>query len=100
MTIMSREKHWLRQDDESSTLSHSFLRNLLRMDEARRALVVYFAAMALIVFGGVYALWRINLLSDYLAANRAYVLERDARWERHIQGQADAVREILRRLPR
>jgi len=96
---MSRVGRSLMPGDESSTSNHSFLRNVLRMDEARRALVVYFAAMALIVFGGVYALWRINLLSDYLAANRAYVLERDARWERHIQGQAEITREILRRLP-
>jgi hypothetical protein len=56
--------------------------------------------MALIIFGGVYALWRINLLTNYLAANRAYVLERDARWEKHIEGQAETTREILRRLPR
>jgi len=97
---MSRERHWLRQDEESSTSNHSFLRNLLQLDQTRRALVVYLVAMALIVFGGVYALWRIRLLTDYMAANRAYVLERDARWERHIQGQAEITREILRRLPR
>jgi hypothetical protein len=52
-----------------------------------------------IVAGGVYSLWRIELLSSYLTANRAYVLERDERWERHIQGQAEITREILRRLP-
>jgi hypothetical protein len=55
--------------------------------------------MTLVVLGGVYAVWRIELLSNYLAANRAYVLERDARWERYIQGQAEVTREILRRLP-
>lgn len=100
MTTMSRERHWLRQDDESSTSNRSSLRDLFRLDEARRALVAYLAAMALIIFGGVYALWRINLLTNYLAANRAYVLERDARWEKHIEGQAETTREILRRLPR
>jgi len=96
---MSREGHWPRQDEGSSTSKPSY-RNLLQLDETRRALIVYLVAMALIVFGGVYALWRISLLSEYLAANRAYVLERDARWERHIQGQAEAVREILKRLPK
>ena len=97
---MSRERHSPRQDDESSTSKRSSLRDLFRLDESRRALLVYLTAVALIVFGGVYALWRIRLLSDYLAANRAYVLERDERWERHIEGQAEAVREILRRLPK
>jgi hypothetical protein len=97
---MSRERLSLMPGDESSTSKPSFLRNLLQLDDTRRALVVYLVAMALIVFGGVYALWRIRLLTDYMAANRAYVLERDARWEQHIQGQAEAVREILRRLPK
>jgi hypothetical protein len=86
--------------EESLSSNRSFLRDLFRLDEARRALVVYLVAMAMIVIGGAYALWRINLLSDYLAANRQYVLARDERWERHIQGQAEAVREILRRLPK
>jgi hypothetical protein len=96
---MSHDPPWSRRDDESRSWKQSSLRDLFRLDEARRALCVYLAAMALVIFGGVYALWRIELLSSYLADNRAYVLERDARWEKHIVGQAEAVREILRRLP-
>jgi hypothetical protein len=55
--------------------------------------------MGLLIFGGAYALWRIELLSNYLAANRRYVLERDAAWQKHIDAQAELSREILRRLP-
>ncbi len=95
---MLQEGHWQRQSDESTNSKRGFLRDLLEPAKAKQALVVYVAAAALIIFGGVYALWRISLLSEYLAANRAYVLERDERWERHIQGQAEITREILRRL--
>jgi len=98
--IMTRhDRPWLKQEGESPSSRGSYLRDLLRLDDARRAILVYVVAMALVLIGGLYALWRIDLLSSYLAANRAYVLERDARWEEHIKGQADVTREILRRLP-
>jgi hypothetical protein len=69
------------------------------MNRIRAEIIMIVVATVCIVTGGVYSLWRIELLSNYLAANRAYVLERDERWERHIQGQAEITREILRRLP-
>jgi hypothetical protein len=96
---MSREEHSLTHGEESTTLNPRLPRSILQLDDARRALVVYLVAMAMIIIGGGYALWRIRLLSDYLAANRAYVLERDAAWQKHIDAQAELSREILRRLP-
>lgn len=81
-------------------MNRNSLLDLVGSKEARRSVFWYAAGMILMLFGGLYALWRIELLSNYLAANRAYVLERDERWEKHIQGQADLSREILRRLPK
>jgi hypothetical protein len=97
---MSRERPWLKPNDESLSLKRNFLQGQPASSGTRQAIFVYVIGMALLVLGGVYAVWRIDLLSNYLAANRAYVLERDTRWERHIQGQAEVTREILRRLPR
>jgi hypothetical protein len=96
---MSREKPSLRPGDESTSSNRGFLRELLEPNEARQALFFYLVGTGLLIGGGIYSLWRISLLSAYMADNRAYVLARDARWEQHIQGQAEAVREILRRLP-
>lgn len=85
---------WLKPDDESSNSNRRSVRI-----EVAKLFIVYAAGVGLLLFGSLYAVWRINLLSDYLAANRAYVLERDARWERHIQGQVEMTRMILERLP-
>jgi hypothetical protein len=83
-----------------SAKSPSWNRGLLAASDSRLGIAVYVVAMALVVIGFVYAFWRIRLLDGYLVGNREYVLERDARWERHIQGQAEITREILRRLPK
>jgi hypothetical protein len=96
---MSPDPPWSRHDGESSSLKRSSLRDLLGLEDARRAIVFYLVAMALVVIGGAYSLWRISMLSQFMADNRAYVLARDARWEKHIEGQAEISREILRRLP-
>ena len=64
-----------------------------------KALCYYVVGMGLLLMACLYAVWRINLLSDALAWNRAYVLERDERWEQHIRGQAEMTRTILERLP-
>ena len=104
-TMTAPEKPSLKQGGGSSSSNRGYLSHLLGIpasipaSDARQTVFVYVVGMALLVLGGVYALWRISLLSEYLAANRAYVLERNARWEKHIQGQAEVTREILRRLP-
>ncbi len=93
-----RERLSLKQSDESSNSKPSLLA-MLSSSDARQTVFIYVVGLVLMLFGGVYAIWRIDLLSSYLQYNRHYVLERDQRWERHIQGQAEAVQEILRRLP-
>ena len=92
-------KHSLTPGDEYSSSNRSYLRDLLSYPEARKAIFVYLVGMGLLLLGGAYAVWRIDLLKRYLEANREYVLQRDERWDKHIQGQAEATREILRRLP-
>jgi hypothetical protein len=92
-------KHSLTPSAESSNSNLSYLRDLLSLSETRKAIFIYLIGMGLLLLGGAYAVWRIDLLKRYLEANREYVLERDERWNQHIQGQAEATREILRRLP-
>jgi hypothetical protein len=92
-------KHSSTPGDESSSSNRNYLRDLLNYPEARKAIFVYVVGTLLLVVGGAYAVWRIDILKRYLEFNRAYALERDARWEKHIQGQAAATQEILRRLP-
>jgi hypothetical protein len=99
MIMTRQERPWSKQSGESMSSRASYLRDLFSLSDARQALFIYIVGMSLLIFGGIYALWRISLLSEYLSANRAYVLERDERWEKHIQGQAEVTREILRRLP-
>lgn len=78
----------------------SWSREYLARSETRQAILVYVVGTALLLFGGIYSLWRVKLLSDYLAANRAYVQERDVRWDQYIDNQTKLTQEILRRLPR
>ena len=99
----SRKKTTTMQPDEPwpkpGARSSSWKRGFPAPSDSRLAVAVYAAAIALVVISFLYSFWRIRLLDDYLVGNRTYVLERDARWEKHIKGQAEAVQEILRRLP-
>lgn len=95
---MQPAEHSMRPNGESANSNSNYFRDLLNLSETRKAIFIYVLGTGLLVLGGVYAIWRIDLLKRYLADNRSYVLERDARWERHIKGQAAITRLILERL--
>lgn len=68
--------------------------------ECRKIIFVYIVGIVLLFLGGLYPLWRINILSQFLIDYRHYIMSRDLRWEEHIKNQAAMTKEILRRLPR
>jgi hypothetical protein len=96
---MPRDGNWPKPDDESLSLNRSSTRNLLAPDEYRRTIFVYVLGTVVVVLGGLYALWRMSVLSSFQAQAWAYMRERDERWEKHARDQSELAREILRRLP-
>jgi len=92
--MISPERRSLEPGDESPNWNRNY------QNEFRRTLFIYAIGTALLLMGGLYSLWRIKILNDFLEANRAYVLDRDAQWNRYIDDQTKRTQEILRRLPR
>ena len=85
--------------DESSSSNRGYLASLIAQGDPQRVVFVYVLGMALLIMGGLYSLWRMSVLSAFQAQAWEYMKERDARWQKHIDAQAELSREILRRLP-
>jgi hypothetical protein len=102
---MTRPEPTLPPPDEGSLSSRrsypilSELSDLLASKEARRSVFFYAFGLFLMVLGGLYAIWRISLLTQFQADAWAYMKARDERWDKYMDVQTKNTREILRRLP-